>query len=90
MQFCHPASTDTAFWTHQMGKPRQNTWYGLAFERICMLHIDMRIRTRIADFVGETKIRHGVLTTLITTFGLRPNPYSSIAQVQLTMDDLCV
>lgn len=22
-----------------MGKPRQNTWYGLAFERICMLHI---------------------------------------------------
>ena len=39
MQFCHPASTDTAFWTHQMGKPRQNTWYGLAFERICMLHI---------------------------------------------------
>lgn len=149
MQFCHPASTDTAFWTHQMGKPRQNTWYGLAFERICMLHIpqikqqlgiaqiyteyyswrsklstpasqidllieradnlvnlceikysqapysitkeeDMRIRTRIADFVGETKIRHGVLTTLITTFGLRPNPYSSIAQVQLTMDDLFV
>ena len=51
---------------------------------------DMRIRTRIADFVGETKIRHGVLTTLITTFGLRPNPYSSIAQVQLTMDDLFV
>lgn len=149
MQFCHPASTDTAFWTHQMGKPRQNTWYGLAFERICMLHIpqikqqlgiaqiyteyyswrsklstpasqidllieradnlvnlceikysqapysitkeeDMRIRTRIADFVGETKIRHGVLTTLITTFGLRPNPYSSIAQIQLTMDDLFV
>ena len=50
----------------------------------------MRIRTRIADFVGETKIRHGVLTTIITTFGLRPNPYSSIAQVQLTMDDLFV
>jgi len=149
MQFCHPASTDTAYWTHQMGKPRQNTWYGLAFERICMLHIpqikyslgieqihteyyswrskesvpaaqidllveradhlinlceikysqmpytitkeeDMRIRNRMADFVGETGIRHGILTTLITTFGLRQNPYSSVAQVQLTMDDLFV
>ena len=149
MQFCHPSSTDTAYWTHQMGKPRQNTWYGLAFERICMLHIpqikhqlgidqiyteyyswrskqsvpaaqidllieradnlvnlceikysqmpytitkeeDMCIRNRIADFVGETGIRHGVLTTLITTFGLRQSPYSSVVQVQLTMDDLFV
>ncbi len=39
MSFCHPGTTDVAYWTHQMGKPRQNTWYGLAFERICMLHI---------------------------------------------------
>lgn len=147
MQFCHQASTDTSYWTHQMGKPRQNTWYGLAFERICMLHIpqikhhlgidqihteyyswrskvsvpaaqidllieradnlvnlceikysqmpyaitkeeEMRIRTRMADFVSETGMRHGILTTLITTFGLRQNAYSSVAQVQLTMDDL--
>lgn len=149
MQFCHPASTDSAFWTHQMGKPRQNTWYGLAFERICMLHIpqikkqlgiaqiyteyyswrskqsehgaqidllieradnlinlceikysqmpysitkeeDMRIRNRVSDFICETGIRHGIITTFITTFGLRPSTYSSIAQVQLTLDDLFV
>ena len=31
MSFCHSGTTDTAYWTHQMGKPRQNTWYGLAF-----------------------------------------------------------
>ncbi len=149
MQFCHPASTDSAFWTHQMGKPRQNTWYGLAFERICMLHIpqikkqlgiaqiyteyyswrskqsehgaqidllieradnlinlceikysqmpysitkeeDMRIRNRVSDFICETGIRHCIITTFITTFGLRPSTYSSIAQVQLTLDDLFV
>lgn len=147
MQFCHQASTDTAYWTHLMGKPRQNTWYRLAFERICMLHIpqikrrlgieqihteyyscrskesvpaaqidllieradnlvnlceikysqmpytitkeeDMRIRNRMADFVGETGIRHGIITTLITTFGVRQNVYSAIAQAELTMDDL--
>ena len=147
MSFCHRGTTDTAFWTHLMGKPRQNTWYGLAFERICMLHIpqikhclgidrihteyyswrskqsvpaaqidllieradnlvnlceikysqlpysitkeeDMCLRNRIADFVGETGIRHGILPTLITTFGIRPNAYSAIAQVELTMDDL--
>lgn len=147
MSFCHPGTTDTAYWTHQMGKPRQNTWYGLAFERICMLHIpqikhqlgidqihteyyswrskkstpaaqidllieradnlinlceikysqmpytisqeeEMRIRNHMADFVAETEIRHGIITTLITTYGIQPNSHSGIAQVQLTMDDL--
>mgnify|MGYP001108818573 CR=1 FL=1 len=38
---------------------------------------------RRRDFVEETGVRHGILPTLITTFGIRPN-----AQVQLTMDDL--
>lgn len=147
MSFCNPGTTDTAYWTHLMGKPRQNTWYGLAFERVCMLHIpqikrrlgieqihteyyswrskeskpaaqidllieradhlinlceikysqapytitkdeDMRIRNRVADFVAETGVRQGIIVTLITTYGLRQNPYSSVAQSQLSLDDL--
>lgn len=147
MSFCHNGTTDTAFWSHLMGKPQQNTWYGLSFERICMLHIpqikhrlgidmihteyyswrsktstpaaqidllieradnlinlceikysqqpytitqeeEMRIRNRVADFVEETGVRHGILTTMITTFGIRPNAHSSVAQICLTMDDL--
>lgn len=43
---------------------------------------------RRGDFVEETVVRHGILPTLITTFGIRPNAHSAIAQVQLTMDDL--
>ena len=39
MQFCHKATTDEHYWTNMMGKPVQNTWYGLSFERVCMLHI---------------------------------------------------
>lgn len=49
---------------------------------------ELNIRTRMADFVEETGVRHGILPTLITTFGIRPNAHSAIAQVQLTMDDL--
>lgn len=149
MQFCHKATTDEHFWTNMMGKPLQNTWYGLSFERICMLHIpqikkklgidrihteyyswrsrisepaaqidliieradkltniceikysqlpyaitkeeDMRIRNRIADFVCETNIRTGIITTIITTFGIKNNAYASAAQATLTMDDLFV
>ena len=147
MQFCHKATTDEHYWTNMMGKPLQNTWYGLSFERVCMLHIpqikkklgidhihteyyswrsresvpaaqidliieradnltnvceikysqlpysitkeeDTHIRNRIADFVSETNIRTGILFTMITTFGIRNNAYSSIAQASLTIDDL--
>lgn len=147
MQFCHKAITDEHYWTNMMGKPVQNTWYGLSFERVCMLHIpqikktlgidrihteyyswrsresmpaaqidliidradnltnvceikysqlpysiskdeESRIRNRIADFVAETNIRSGILPTMITTFGIRSNAHSSIAQICLTMDDL--
>lgn len=49
---------------------------------------ELNIRTRMGDFVEETGVRHGILPTLITTFGIRPNAHSAIAQVQLTMDDL--
>lgn len=147
MQFCQKATTDEHYWTNMMGRPLQNTWFGLAFERVCMLHIpqikqklgidrihteyyswrskesvpaaqidfiieradnlthvceikysqmpytvtkdeESRIRNRIADFIAETNIRTGIMPTLITTYGLRANAHSSIAQIVLTLDDL--
>ena len=39
LTFCDSTVTDRAFWRHTLNTPRQNTWYGLAFERICMFHI---------------------------------------------------
>ncbi|MGN1173652.1 MAG: ATP-binding protein [Muribaculaceae bacterium] len=147
MNFCNKASTDPSYWSHINGKPAQNTWYGLSFERICMHHIpqikkalhvdgiytefyswrsklsqhasqidliieradnlvnlceikysqseysmtkdeEMKIRNRVSDFISETGIRKGILTTFITTYGLRQNTHSGVAQVQVTMDEL--
>lgn len=39
LTFCARTSTDEEYWTHLTGQPKQNTWYGLTFERVCMLHI---------------------------------------------------
>ena len=147
MNFCNKPATDPSFWSHINGKPAQNTWYGLSFERICMHHIpqikkalhvdgiytefyswrskiskpaaqidliieradnlvnlceikysqneysitkeeEMKIRNRVADFISETGLRKGILTTLITTYGLRQNMHSGVAQVEVTMDEL--
>lgn len=37
--FCRKRTTDDRFWSNTLNTPRQNTWYGLAFERLCMAHI---------------------------------------------------
>ena len=39
LAFCQRPSTDSHFWSHQLGSPRINNWYGLAFERVSMAHI---------------------------------------------------
>ena len=147
INFCNKPATDPAFWSHINGKPIQNTWYGLSFERFCMHHIpqikkalhiegiytefyswrskystpaaqidliieradniinlceikysiapysitkeeELKIRNRLADFQAETGIKKGILTTIITTFGIRPNMHSGVAQVEITLDDL--
>lgn len=53
--FLEKMPTDTHYWSNQMGTPKINTWNGLAFERVCLLHID-----QIRKALG---IR-GVLTTV--------------------------
>lgn len=37
--FCVKGTTDEHYWSNMLNTPRQNTWYGLAFERLCQAHI---------------------------------------------------
>lgn len=37
--FCKKRSSDIHFWQNKIGSPSISTWYGLAYERICMYHI---------------------------------------------------
>lgn len=38
--FCKKPSTDKHFWSNKIGSPQISTFYGLAYERVCMCHID--------------------------------------------------
>jgi len=33
-------SSDNSFWSHSLGTPLMNTWKGLAFERVCLFHVE--------------------------------------------------
>lgn len=46
------------------------------------------IRNRCEDFRNETKTRNSVVTTLVTTFGMRANEYSSAINAVVTLDEL--
>lgn len=37
--FCAKGTTDEHYWSNMLNTPKQNTWYGLAFERLCQAHI---------------------------------------------------
>jgi len=39
-QFMENKSSDPNFWLHSLGTPKINTWKGLAFEHVCLQHIE--------------------------------------------------
>ena len=39
-QFIAGCSPDTHFWANKINTPKTNTWKGLAFERVCLKHIE--------------------------------------------------
>ncbi len=138
------------YWSKIINKPIYNTWSGLAFERVCLLHteqikqalgisgiisnvyswfykpknkfetgtqIDMLIdrddniinlceikfakaeyeisveydkalQQKAEIFRTKTKTKKGVTIVMITSFGLKHNPWANDIQRQLTIDDL--
>lgn len=145
--FCVKGTTDDHYWSNTLNTPKQNSWYGLAFERLCQAHIpqikkalgidrihteyyswrskeskpaaqidlvieradqitnlceikysraeyaidsdeNAKLQNRVADFERETGIRSAVNLTFITTFGLKPNSYSSDIHYRVQLDAL--
>lgn len=68
---------DVHFWTNQLNTPRMNTWNGLAFERICLLHTD-----QIRAALGIA----GVLTT-VSSWTCKEEPEKGLhgSQVDLVL-----
>ena len=46
------------------------------------------MRTKISDFIEETRCQYSIIPVLISASGIKNNDYSSIFQNTLTMDFL--
>jgi hypothetical protein len=52
--FLQERPTDEHFWTNQINTPAVNTWMGLAFERVCMEHINqIKMKLGISGVLTE-------------------------------------
>lgn len=71
------SNPDENFWQHSAALPEINVWRGLAFERLCMLHIN------------QIKAALGILGVQTKVFAWRHNPdaeYRQGAQIDLIID----
>ena len=50
--------------------------------------VSIRFSNFVGAFVRETGVRHGILLTMITTYGLRQNSHSGCVDDMVTMDHL--
>ena len=54
-RFLEDAPTDEHFWSNQINVPKINNWMGLAFERVCLMHVEqMKKKLGIEGVLTET------------------------------------
>ena len=49
---------------------------------------ETRLRERMAIFREETKTRKTLLTTFVTTYGVKPGIHAGVVQQEVVIDDL--
>ena len=74
-QFLQSEPTDEHFWTNQINTTAVNTWLGLAFERVCLAHVE-----QIKRKLGIS----GVLTE-VNSWYCKGNPEKGIFGSQIDM-----
>ncbi|MCD8387603.1 MAG: AAA family ATPase [Bacteroidales bacterium] len=72
--FIHKASAQPDYWSQNSGSPKVNTWYGLAFERVCKAHV-----AQIKDALGIPKVA-------TESYVWRSSTMKPAAQVDLIID----
>ena len=73
--FLHVSPGDTNYWSHQINTPAINTWAGLAFEQLCLLHVD-QIKAKLGI--------SGVLTD-VASFVCREDPENGVSGSQIDL-----
>lgn len=90
--FLRRKTGDRAFWSHQVNTPVMNTWAGLAFERLCLLHTEQikkklgisGILTDVASFTCEADLEAGIVGSQIDLLISRADQTINLLEMKYT------
>ena len=101
--FLSKKQKDRHFWTNQINTPRLNTWNGLAFERVCLMHVDqMRkalgisgVLTNVCSWICKSNPEKGIHGSQIDLLLVRADQVINLMEMKyssqpyfLTKNDL--
>lgn len=53
IHFADKSGSDSRYWANHLGTPEMNTWLGLAYERVCLLHTEQIKETLHIDTIAS-------------------------------------
>ena len=74
IHFADKSGSDSHYWANHLGTPETNTWLGLAYERVCLLH------------VGQIKETLHIDTIASEQYSWRSKESTPAAQIDLIID----
>ena len=97
-QFLEKAPTDEHFWSNQINTPSANTWMGLAFERICLMHITAikkklgitGVSTEINSWYCKADPDKGILGSQIDLLIVRKDQVINLCEMKYSNSDFTI
>ncbi|MBQ9210350.1 MAG: ATP-binding protein [Clostridia bacterium] len=96
--FMEHRSMDPQFWMHQVNTPMTNTWKGLAFEMVCLLHVqEMKqklgigsVLTDVFSFVVKKDLERGIQGSQIDLVLKRADKVTNLVEMKYSQDEYLI
>lgn len=97
-KFLQNSPTDAHFWTNQINTPVVNTWMGLAFERVCMFHVNQikqklgisGVLTEVNSWYCKADPEHGIFGSQIDLLIARKDQVINLCEMKYANSEFTV
>lgn len=97
-KFLKSQPTDEHFWTNQINTPLVNTWMGLAFERVCMEHIEQikvklgisGVLTEVNSWYCKADLDNGVFGSQIDMLIVRKDQVINLCEIKYSQSEYTI
>jgi hypothetical protein len=97
-QFLKEEPTDEHFWTNQINTPARNAWMGIAFERICLAHVDQikkalgisGVLTQVNSWYCNADSEHGIFGSQIDLLIVRKDQVINLCEIKYSVSEYTI